>query len=285
MINFSVIVSNIQVVYDIISINLKKEKRISELRKQLNQKNEENEKLMRERQQMESLKMLKEKLLRENQKLIEEKAEIENQRRVQMEEYESAQRQKACEIKHYMEEIKRMRLKQNKMENHIKTKQNALKLKQQSLQKKKKKNKKLMQIIKQTNHEKDQHLGNLQREIAANKSEMEYQQEIVSKLSDEMKKDERLLNELKTQIRSEQMEKNKIEIEKKQILVNSEALDAKMKALDERYKKDIDLLKYELKHKKILAGDQIISDYVDEIQPEVEVEREFVFVYHEKVVA
>merc|ERR1712228_24355 len=197
-------------------------------------------------------------------------------------EYELAQNQKEYELNHYMKEIK-----------------------------------KLKEIIKQTNHEKDEHLNNLQREIAANKLELETQQKIVSKLNDEMQKDEQLLNDLKTKIHCEQMEKNKIEFEKNEILLSSEAYrmkinktikklqrkistktkefefkvselkqfknknqnetEAKMRALDEKYQKDLDLLQYELKNKKLLAEEQIITDYVvynNEIAGEAETEPE-----------
>merc|ERR1712228_499022 len=109
LINFTLNILKIEVEYDVLSINLEKEKKINDLTERLNAKDLENQ-----------------QLIKEKQKMIKEKAEIENQRKMKEEEnkkliqekkeYELAQNQKEYELNHYMKEIKK---------NEIKTKENG----------------------------------------------------------------------------------------------------------------------------------------------------------------
>merc|ERR1712129_33123 len=100
MITFTLKVTHVEIVYDIASINLKKEQKISDLEQRLNeyQENKEN---------VQQINDLREKLnakQMENERLIVEKAQINEKLKTEKAAYQKAQKQKDYELRQYMQE-------------------------------------------------------------------------------------------------------------------------------------------------------------------------------------
>merc|ERR1712048_257547 len=125
IITFTLKVTQVEVLYDIVAIHKKKEQKINDLKQQLNeyQENKENNQQINDLREKLNAKSL------ENQKLIAQKAQKvqENEQLIREKQaYQKAQNQKDYELRQYAKEIETMRGKQKKMEQHIKQKQIAL---------------------------------------------------------------------------------------------------------------------------------------------------------------